>query len=81
MDDEELTLEQKKVYVCRNSRRLNRIDVKDVGKMLVRMGLRSYLKFSGEGAHIDLDRLAIKDPNLITQIHSQIKHKLTKITK
>lgn len=75
---EELTDSQKKIYICKNSRFLQKDDAIDVAKLISRNGYDSFVKFNSEGAFIDLDKLGSVDPNIINQIYYQVKHKLSK---
>jgi hypothetical protein len=76
----DLSIIQKKKYICLHSVDLQKNDLIDVGNLLKRNGKKDNIKETGEGLAINLDKLAKEEngENIITQIYNQIKYKLNK---
>lgn len=76
--DDDLTLNQKKTYICTNIRTLqrNRDDLIDIGKTLKRGGYGANLKEGADGSRINLDCLGENSGVIINQLYAQIKHKI-----
>lgn len=67
-----------KKYIVSSCKKLSKPDAIDVGKTLLRYEKAEFIKYTSEGASINLDLLEKNDPNIIGVLYSQIKHKIEK---
>lgn len=76
----ELTLHEKKRYVCENVRRLykDREHMIDIAKTIQRAGCLEHIKENAEGCLINLDTLGDQTEVIVNQLYFQVKHKLDK---
>lgn len=78
-----LSFTEKKEFICNNTSKLERNDLLDLGKTIIRHGYGESLKPGADGSRMNLDRLpgSESDPkatDLINTLYSQVKHKIEK---
>lgn len=81
-DTQTLSQTEKKIYICKYAKKLNKEDSVDVAKTLIRCGLRNNIKHSADGVRINLDTLPTDTGDVavqvINQLYTQIKYKIEK---
>ena len=88
-DTHTLSQTEKKIYICKYAKKLNKEDSVDVAKTLIRCGHRNNMKHSADGVRINLDTLPTgidatktientSSEQVINQLYTQIKYKIEK---
>ena len=77
-ENQELSIDEKKRFICAKAKSLSQQDAIDVGKVLVRNGLEDMLKFNSNDVRVNLDQIPVEKENVIDQVYNQLVHKLNK---
>lgn len=75
MSTSEVSLEDKKKFICANTKNVNREDRVEIGIAFVRSGLKSHLKESSDGCRINLNNIPEQS---INNVYNILQHKLNK---
>lgn len=75
MAEVEVSMREKRTFICASAAKLLDEDTKEVAKLIKRLGLGDKLCYSADGARINLEPIA---DNIINILYTQIQHKVSK---